>query len=56
MLIYMMQFVALVVKGKRSGSLHEVKPISLLTQLFDALKTRNHLPTQLVDDVVHRVV
>ena len=39
-------------KGKRSGSLHEVKPISLLTQLFDALKTRNNLPTYLVDDVV----
>ena len=39
-------------KGKTSGSLHEVKPISLLTQLLDALHTRHPFPTSLVDDVV----
>ena len=39
-------------KGKKDGSLHEVTPIHLLKTLFDALKTRNHLDTSLVDDVV----
>lgn len=39
-------------KGKKSGSLYEVKPISLLTQLLGALQNRNQLPTHLVDDVV----
>lgn len=39
-------------KGKKDGSLHEVTPIHLLKTLFDALKSRNHLDTSLVDDVV----
>ena len=39
-------------KGKKDGSLHEVTPVHLLKTLFDALKTRNHLDTSLVDDVV----
>ena len=39
-------------KGKKDGSLHEVTPIHLLKTLFDALRTRNHLDTSLVDDVV----
>jgi len=39
-------------KGKKDGSLHEVTPVHLLKTLFDALKTRNHLDTALVDDVV----
>ena len=39
-------------KGKANGSLHEVKPISLLTQLLEEIRTRHALPTHLVDDVV----
>ena len=39
-------------KSKKDGSLHEVTPVHLLKTLFDALKTRNHLDTSLVDDVV----
>ena len=29
-------------KGKKDGSLHEVKPITLLTTLLHALEERNH--------------
>ena len=39
-------------KGKKSGSLHEVKPITLLTTLLDALEERTALDTAAVDDVV----
>jgi len=39
-------------KGKKDGSLHSVKPISLLTGLLDALRQRHQLDTALVDDVV----
>jgi acetyl-CoA C-acetyltransferase len=39
-------------KGKKSGSLHEVKPITLLTTLLDALEERTELDTAAVDDVV----
>lgn len=39
-------------KGKKDGSLHEVKPIDLLKTVFDALRTRNGLDTSMVDDVV----
>lgn len=39
-------------KGKKDGSLHEVKAIDLLKQLFDALKSRNNLDTAQVEDVV----
>ncbi|MEZ5497913.1 MAG: acetyl-CoA C-acetyltransferase [Steroidobacteraceae bacterium] len=39
-------------KGKASGALHEVKPISLVVGLLNALKERNALDTSRVDDVV----
>lgn len=39
-------------KGKKDGSLHEVKPITLLTTLMHALEQRNHLDTSKVEDVV----
>ncbi|MEM8605458.1 MAG: acetyl-CoA C-acetyltransferase [Myxococcota bacterium] len=39
-------------KGKKNGSLHEVKPITLLTTLLDALEERTQLDTAAVDDVV----
>jgi acetyl-CoA C-acetyltransferase len=39
-------------KGKQDGSLHSVKPISLLTGLMQELQQRHQLDTGLVDDVV----
>lgn len=39
-------------KGKADGSLHEVTPIELATQVLEALRDRNDLDTSLVDDVV----
>jgi acetyl-CoA C-acetyltransferase len=39
-------------KGKRDGSLHEVKPISLLTGILEELQARHDLDTSQVDDVV----
>ncbi len=39
-------------KGKADGRLHEVKPISLLSQQLEALQRRNKLDTSLVSDVV----
>ncbi len=39
-------------KGKKDGSLYEVKPISLVTGLLHALQARNNLDTSLVEDVV----
>ena len=39
-------------KGKLDGSLHEVKPISLLTGILEALQARHDLDTSQVDDVV----
>ncbi|PHV13456.1 acetyl-CoA C-acetyltransferase [Chitinimonas sp. BJB300] len=39
-------------KGKADGSLHEVKPVTLLTGLMHALTTRTGLNTAEVDDVV----
>ena len=39
-------------KGKKDGSLHEVKPVTLITGLMDALKQRNNLDTSRVDDVI----
>lgn len=39
-------------KGRKDGSLHEITPIHLLKNLYDALRERNHLDTSLVDDVV----
>ena len=35
-------------KGKKDGSLHEVKPITLLTTLLNELKDRHHLDTSKV--------
>jgi len=39
-------------RGKSSGSLHEVKPISLLTGVLKELQRRHDLDTAQVDDVV----
>lgn len=39
-------------RGKPNGSLHEVTPIELLTQVLAALRERTSLDTRLVDDVV----
>ena len=43
-------------KGKKDGSLHEVKPINLLAGLLAELQRRNGLDTAAVDDVVMGVV
>ncbi|BFN13851.1 acetyl-CoA C-acetyltransferase [Marinobacter sp. RI1] len=39
-------------RGKKDGSLHSVKPITLLTTVLKALEERNQLDTSQVDDVV----
>jgi len=39
-------------KGKSSGALHEVKPITLLSGLLRELQGRNQLDTSKVDDIV----
>ena len=40
-------------KGKADGSLHEVKPVSLVTTLIHALLARNpELPPSAIDDLV----
>ena len=39
-------------KGKKDGSLHEVKPIDLGAGLLNALQVRNELDTSYVDDVI----
>lgn len=39
-------------KGKKDGSLYEVKPITLLTTLLNTLKDRHNLDTSKVDDIV----
>jgi acetyl-CoA C-acetyltransferase len=43
-------------KGKKNGSLHEITPIHLLKNMYDALQERNNLDTSKVDDVVLGVV
>src|SRR4051795_13462534 len=44
-------------RGKKTGSLHEVKPISLITGLIEEIQKRNPtLDTNGVDDVVLGVV
>ncbi len=43
-------------KGKKDGSLHEVKPISLLTGLLTELQARNRFDTAAVDDIVMGIV
>jgi len=39
-------------RGKSSGSLHQVTPIELLTQVLESIRDRNHLDTSKLDDVV----
>ena len=39
-------------RGKPDGSLHEVSTLGLATSALTALRLRNHLDTQLVDDVI----
>jgi len=39
-------------KGKKSGSLHEITALSLLTQQLEAVRDRNDLDTSKVDDVI----
>ena len=43
-------------KGKKDGSLHEVKPINLLAGLLTELQRRNDFDTAQVDDVVMGLV
>jgi acetyl-CoA C-acetyltransferase len=43
-------------KGKADGSLHEVTPTALATQVLQALRDRNKIDTSDVDDVVLGVV
>jgi acetyl-CoA C-acetyltransferase len=39
-------------KGKKDGSLHEVKPVDLIAGLLKSLQERNDLDTARVDDVI----
>ena len=39
-------------RGKSSGSLHQVTPIELLTQVLESIRDRNQLDTSKLDDVV----
>jgi acetyl-CoA C-acetyltransferase len=39
-------------RGKPDGSLHEVTSLALATHVLKEIKSRNHLDTKLVDDVV----
>ncbi len=39
-------------RGKKDGSLHEVTPVNLLSQVLRALKERNGFDPALVDDVI----
>ncbi|OZG70126.1 acetyl-CoA acetyltransferase [Hahella sp. CCB-MM4] len=39
-------------KGKKDGSLHEIKPVNLLASTLKALQQRNGLDTAEVDDIV----
>ncbi len=43
-------------KCKSDGSLHQVTPIELLTQVLESLRDRNKLDTSRVDDVIMGVV
>jgi acetyl-CoA acetyltransferase len=43
-------------KGKKDGSLHEVKPVNLLAGVLAELQQRNGFDTAAVDDVVMGVV
>ncbi|MEK7834157.1 MAG: acetyl-CoA C-acyltransferase, partial [Acidobacteriota bacterium] len=39
-------------RGRANGSLHEVRPIELATQVLKAIRDRNELDTAYLDDVV----
>jgi len=39
-------------KGKKDGTLHQISPVHLVGNLFDAVRERNDLDTSQVDDVV----
>lgn len=43
-------------RGKPDGSLHEITPIQLATQVLQAVRDRNELDTAEVDDIVFGVV
>jgi acetyl-CoA C-acetyltransferase len=43
-------------RGKSDGSLHEITPIQLGTQVLEAIRDRNDLDTARIDDVVFGVV
>ena len=43
-------------KGKKDGSLYEVKPVTLLSGLLSNLQQRNGFDTAAVDDVVMGIV
>jgi acetyl-CoA C-acetyltransferase len=43
-------------RGKPDGSLHEITPIQLGTQVLEAIRDRNNLDTARIDDVVFGVV
>ena len=43
-------------KGKSDGALHEITPLSLTTQVLDAVRERNNLADDAVDDVAMGVV
>lgn len=39
-------------KGRADGALHEITPVQLATQVLGAVRERNDLDTQLLDDVI----
>ena len=43
-------------KGKADGSLHEITPVAMVTQVLEAVRDRNELDTAEVDDVTLGVV
>ncbi|MEP9376411.1 acetyl-CoA C-acetyltransferase [Aquabacter sp. CN5-332] len=43
-------------RGKADGALHEATPVHLATTVLDALRTRSHLDTTLVSDVIMGIV
>ncbi|HNS87006.1 MAG TPA: hypothetical protein PKH09_08885 [Parvularculaceae bacterium] len=43
-------------KGKADGSLHEVTPVQLATQVLGAIRDRNNIDTAAIDDVALGVV
>ena len=43
-------------KGKSTGVLHEIPPVDMATQILSALRERNQLPTDSVDDIVPGVL